>query len=248
MVSFRDIHHDGQLIAEEVNFDHYGSTTFYFKYDANYIQLKINPSLQEFQQAERYLEDYQKNHQQEHMKFYLPADEKIKEDVLVYLYQQFYTIGCQELYEINPLQFLYKDKKNGIVVEEVTNANFTEYLQLQRNFDQDYGEEYVNLNRRLHSYHYNAKDTLQLIAYDHGVPAGSLQVFINKCTAEIDSVGVLPTHRLKGIAAILQYEVMKRFNNHKVILVADSNDTPKDMYRKQGYKKVSFRYEVMKLL
>ncbi|MGP9041808.1 GNAT family N-acetyltransferase [Cytobacillus kochii] len=248
MVSFRDIHHDGNLIAEKANFEHYGTKQFYFKYDANFIQFKIIPSLQDFQLAQRYLEDYQKEHKQEHLKFYLPADEMIKEDVLLYLYQQFYTIGCQELYEIKPLQFIYKDRKNEIVVEEVTNDNLREYLLLQRYFDQDYGEEYVNLNRSMHSYHYNAKDTLQLLAYDHGVPAGSLQVFFNKCTAEIDNVGVLPAHRLKGIAASLQYEVMKRFRNHRVILVADSNDTPKDMYRKQGYKKVSFRYEVMKLL
>jgi len=45
---------------------------------------------------------------------------------------------------------------------------------------------------------------------------------------------------------MLQQFVWNRAGERPVILVADGNDTAREMYQKQGYKKISERYEFLK--
>jgi hypothetical protein len=42
--------------------------------------------------------------------------------------------------------------------------------------------------------------------------------------------------------------VMDRFANNTIILVADGEDTPREMYQKQNYRYLGFRYEAQKVL
>ncbi len=64
---------------------------------------------------------------------------------------------------------------------------------------------------------------------------------------EIDNLFVDVSFRNKGIGSRLQKYAMEVFPNKTVILVADGEDTPKDMYRKQNYEYCGFSYEAVKV-
>ncbi|WP_251750271.1 GNAT family N-acetyltransferase, partial [Staphylococcus aureus] len=53
--------------------------------------------------------------------------------------------------------------------------------------------------------------------------------------------------RNKQIASFLQRKGIEMAQDKEVILQADSNDTPREMYLKQGYELQSNRFEIFKL-
>ncbi|WP_052044358.1 GNAT family N-acetyltransferase [Alkalihalobacillus alcalophilus] len=63
---------------------------------------------------------------------------------------------------------------------------------------------------------------------------------------EIDNLHVDDNYQKRGIGRQLQKAVMNEFPDKTVILIADGDDTPREMYQKQGYQYLSFMYEVLK--
>ncbi|MHA6260051.1 GNAT family N-acetyltransferase [Sporosarcina sp. CAU 1771] len=80
-----------------------------------------------------------------------------------------------------------------------------------------------------------------------GSPAGCVEVIIADETVEIDDLTVDESFRNKGIGSRLQKFVMESFPNRVVLLVADGEDTPREMYKKQNYNYYGFKYEVQKI-
>ena len=56
---------------------------------------------------------------------------------------------------------------------------------------------------------------------------------------EIDNLYVNKEYRRRGIAKQLLSYAIKNENKSNIVLVADANDTPKYMYEKVGFKKIS---------
>ncbi|MEH7307838.1 GNAT family N-acetyltransferase [Neobacillus drentensis] len=71
----------------------------------------------------------------------------------------------------------------------------------------------------------------QLLAFYKGIPAGSVEVIISKETADIDGLVVDENFQKKGKGSMLQKFVMEKYDNKTIILVADGEDTPREMYR-----------------
>ena len=62
-----------------------------------------------------------------------------------------------------------------------------------------------------------------------------MDVIVTDETVEIDGFGVLEDYRHKGIGTTMQSYGGHLAGSRPVILVADGDDTAKDMYIKQGY-------------
>ena len=65
-------------------------------------------------------------------------------------------------------------------------------------------------------------------------------------TIEIDSFGVIKEMRGQGIGRAMQGFVANYAKHKPLILIADGEDTAKEMYIKQGYTFISYCYSVIK--
>ena len=86
----------------------------------------------------------------------------------------------------------------------------------------------------------------RLIAYLGKKPVGIVDLIITSHTVEIDGLGVMEQYRHNAIGSSIQSHVGKLAKTNPVILVADGEDTAKDMYIKQGYTYLGFRYQILK--
>ena len=90
------------------------------------------------------------------------------------------------------------------------------------------------------------KTVKRLVAYVDNEPVGTVDVIITDETIEIDSFGVIEQFQRQGIGSTIQAYIGNLANERPVILVADGEDTAKDMYTKQGYMYQSFVYHIVK--
>ena len=97
--------------------------------------------------------------------------------------------------------------------------------------------------------HYQDDDIKRMVAYISDEPIGVVDVIESDNYIEIDAFGVLESYRNQGIGSTIQSligEYAMSRNRKPIILVADGEDTAKDMYVKQGYTYQSFCYQILK--
>ncbi|RKQ29070.1 GNAT family N-acetyltransferase [Oceanobacillus halophilus] len=246
-ITFKNINIIGNVIVENELYKQVHYPEMIIRYDSNFIEFKKMPSLIKLQEAETYLRDFHKKHNQQHVKFYFPENEKPCEEILTYLRFQKYDIGFLELYAIQPENFPAVDNHPEIDIQEVNEQNFNAYIKLQYEIDRQFGEDFAKQKIDLNTKHYFDSGIMQIIAYYQGEPVGSMDVIISDETAEIDGLEVKKAVQRKGIGSRLQQYVMDKFSDKTIILVADGEDTPKEMYKRQGYQYLGYQYEVQKI-
>ncbi|MFJ7726794.1 GNAT family N-acetyltransferase [Neobacillus sp. NPDC097160] len=246
-ITFENINILGHVVFESHQYKHIHYPEMLLRYDSNFIEFKKSPSLTEFKSAENYLRNYHLKNGQKHVKFYFPANEKPAVEILDYMNQSGYAIGFLELYTIQPHQFPFVINNPDIVIDVVTDKNFEAYLEFQYQQDLEFGSEFANQKIELHKRNFEDKNILQLIALYKGNPAGSVDVIISKETAEIDGLVVDENFQKKGIGSRLQKFVMEEFHDKTIILVADGEDTPREMYRRQNYQNHGYKYHADKV-
>ncbi|WHX98400.1 GNAT family N-acetyltransferase [Neobacillus sp. DY30] len=246
-ITFENIHKHTHLIAENELYQHYHFPEMLSRYDSNYIEFKTFPTLEELKSAERYLRDFHRKNGQKHVKFKFPSYEKIPADLVNYLNQVNYDIGFLELYSIDPKQFPDVKDHPDIKVQMVTEKNLKAFLALQYQQDIVFGSNFANQKVELNKQIFEDPNVMQLLALYKGTPAGAVDVIISEDTAEIDNLGVDEAFQRKGIGSRIQKFVMDTFHDKTVILVADGQDTPKDMYKKQNYQYLGFQYYTQKV-
>ena len=79
----------------------------------------------------------------------------------------------------------------------------------------------------------------QLVAKDGEKIIASVNISVKTDYFEIDNLYVSKEYRRRGIAMQLLSYAIKNENKSNIVLVADANDTPKYMYEKVGFKKIS---------
>jgi len=57
----------------------------------------------------------------------------------------------------------------------------------------------------------------------------------------------LASYQRMGIGSTIQHFVMEHFHTKTVILVADGEDTPREMYQNQNYRFEGFQFEALKV-
>jgi ribosomal protein S18 acetylase RimI-like enzyme len=246
-ITFDNIFIHSHVTAENHLYKHFHFPEMLSRYDSNYIEFKKFPTLDEFKQAESYLREYHQRNGQKHVKFKFPVDEKIPAELVNYLNQENYDIGFLELYAIQPNQFPEVKDNPDIEVQIVTEKNLRDFLSLQYQQDIVFGSNFANQKVELNKRIFKDPNILQLLAFYKGTPAGAVDVIISKDTAEIDNLGVDEAFQKKGIGSRIQKFVMDTFHEKTVILVADGQDTPKEMYKRQNYQYLGYQYYTQKV-
>src|SRR5699024_7670074 len=71
-------------------------------------------------------------------------------------------------------------------------------------------------------------------------------LIIDETTVEIDGFGVLTCHQRQGVGSVMQSFAAELAMPKPLILIADGEDSAKDLYVKHGYVFISFCYQIVK--
>jgi len=246
-ISYQQIQTLGDIYTETAHYTHMHDPAMPDRYDSNYLAFKQIPTLSAFKEAEAYLRAFHLQRGQQHVKFLFPENKKPSNDVLALLEENGYATGYTELYKVEPKQFNAGKQKEGIEIVPVTSDTLAMFLKLQFDHDMQYGTAFAEQKQTLLRQQTESIKQVQLLALYENTPAGSMEVILEKETAEIDNLFVKATYRKKGIGTALQQYIMDHYPYKTVILIADGEDTPRNMYQKQGYQYQGYRYETQKL-
>ncbi len=151
-------------------------------------------------------------------------------------YNGYYTAS------INHLNISTKLLVPSIEIVRVNESFHAPFYDMLYESNREYGEQFArqSANRIIpllvdHQFfhYYVAKDGEKLVAM--------IRVYYHQNRAGIDDFYVLPTYRTKGIGSFLFHFVMNELQQkgiQEVALVADEEDTPKEMYQRFGFQRV----------
>ncbi|MBP1969775.1 ribosomal protein S18 acetylase RimI-like enzyme [Virgibacillus natechei] len=247
-ITFDDIYILGNIVAENDLYRHYHYPEMLIRYDSNFIDFKKQPSLTELKKAEKYLREFHLRQGQKHVKFCFPENMQLERELVDYLNDSGYENGFLELYGIQPDQFPEVEDQPDIDIQIVTDKNFETYLDLQYKQDLGFGSEFARAKMDLAKRQFKEESRImRVLAFYKGNPAGYVDVITTDKTAEIDNLTVVEAFQKKGIGSRLQKFVMDTYPDKTVILVADGEDTAREMYMKQNYHYLGFQNEVQKI-
>ena len=124
---------------------------------------------------------------------------------------------------------------NGVYeFEDVSPAKFQYKIDIESS-----DEEWAEHNQNLLYEDIRSDNIKQLIAKDGDKIIGTANIIVKADFFEIDNLYVSHEYRRKGVAMHLINFAVKNEQKKNVLLVADANDTPKYMYEKIGFKKIS---------
>lgn len=247
LITYNDIHYYGQPVSETDLYTHVHFPEMKNYYSGNFIQFKTMPTLNEFHSTAIYLLNFHKLNGQNHIQFYFPPNQKPTNELMNVFNRENYQCSFTELYAIRPNQFISRNVNPDVAVYPVEEESFPTYLKIQYEFDSQFGEQFADNKAIIHEQNFHNPSVLQLLGYYKGDPVGTVDCIIRDHTVEIDSLGVLEQFRSLSVGTCLQKYVMDHFPDKMVILVADGEDTPREMYQKQNYQYYGFRYEVLKV-
>lgn len=139
------------------------------------------------------------------------------------------------------------DIPDGLDIRFVDIYHLDDYLKICRYFSLDYGKDYADeVVKTLRQQFDGATNVKRVIAYKDSQPVGTLDMIESEETIEIDSFGVIKEMRGQGIGRAMQGFVANYAKHKPLILIADGEDTAKEMYIKQGYTFISYCYSVIK--
>ncbi|GAA0498169.1 GNAT family N-acetyltransferase [Salinibacillus aidingensis] len=245
--TFNHIETIGHITEDNDFYRQYHYPEMLIRYDSNFIEFKQMPTLVQLKELEQNMREFHRQYNQRHLKFEFPDNQKPVFDVMNYLKENKYDVGFLELYSIEPDQFPRVENHPDIEVKEVTDELFNDFIKLQYKQDIENGEEFAKGKIQLNERQHKNDQYMKVVAYYKGKPAGTMNVILSEQTVEIDDLAVLEEHQRKGIGSRLQRFVMDRFPESTIILVADGEDTPREMYQKQGYQYQGFKYEALKI-
>lgn len=245
-VRFDNLFTLGKTIYSTDTFVHQHYSEFLDMYDANYIEFKCPVSLKVFKETENYLKEFHQKKGQAHLKFKFPENTTFSDELKIYLQQEAYDIEPLELFKLKKINFPSLLQSTDINIELVTPSHLDNLLALRFNLNKEHGEDYAHRKNHLIKEQFDSSNIQFLIAYYKKKPAGCVNIIHTDTTLEIDDLYVHEDFRNKQIASFLQEKAIEIAQDKEVILQADGNDTPREMYLKQGYELQSSRFEIFK--
>lgn len=246
-LNFKNIYTAGAVVNESDLYIHYHNPKMLIKYDDNYLEFLKMPTLEQFKEAAAYLHDFHLQRNQYHVKFKFPENKKPVEELIHYFITCNYDYTYLELFAIQPNQFPRVQENSDLTIQLVSEVNFDHYLYTKYQQDSAFGKEFANAQRDAYQQEFQDPSKLQILSYFRGNISGSLNIIIGQNIAEIDGLYVLEAYRNKGIASAMQQFIMNTFPDKTIIVLADGEDTPREMYIKQKYRYLAFQYEVQKV-
>lgn len=249
MLSFRNIECYSELIDENEFFKQFYNPDLPLRYDSNFFQLKYQPTLSEFELIEEMQYQFHANEGLKHIKFYWPENKGFTSEIMAYFEKEHYAIEMLELYTIDPKNFESDKQTSNIKVYSLSKENLVDFKRINYPNDLIFGKDFADMKKNMYEQMLDNPSIIPYIAYVDSEPAGSLISVIGEETVEIDDLLTVTHLRKQGVATALQEAVMTlaQKNLKQVILVADGDDTPKDMYLKQNYTCIGFRVGAQKV-
>lgn len=242
-ITFKNIFTLGHILDDNSRYTHIHYPEMLVRYDSNFIELKEIPTLDYFKEIEGYLREFHLQYNQNHLKFRFPENEKLTKDLEEYLIRKHYTIDFLELYAIKPQDFINIEEVVDIDVQLATEENLTDLIQLKYQSDLEYGEEFAKQKTDLVKRQFLDSNIQQVLAFYQGEAVGYVDLILSDETVEIDEFTVVETYQKRGIGSQLQKFVMDSYSEKTIVLVADGEDTPREMYQRQNYQYLGFQYE-----
>ena len=112
----------------------------------------------------------------------------------------------------------------------------------------DYGFAYQRASRKRLVLEYHAPALSQYVAYLNAIPAGKCEVSLHDEILRPESFSVVAGFQRKGIGTALLNKIVadgKTRGCKEMFVIADSNDTAKEMYRKVGFQPVGVEYHLL---
>lgn len=246
MITFDNITSKTTLIEENEFYKLYHNHDARFMYDYNFMRLKYQPTLEEFKLIEKILLEFHEDMEMDHVKFYWPEDYGFTEPLVEYLSTNGYGIEILELYALEPKDFLSSRSNPSVTVEFVTAETLEDFKRINRVQDVNINETFAQQKQELYDLDFDDSSVQQIIAYLDSQPVGGVDLLVREETVEIDNFFVLEEFQKQGIGTEIQKFIMDAAGSRAVILVADAEDTPKDMYLKQNYTYLSYQVGALK--
>lgn len=181
-----------------------------------------------------------------HLAFTFPENTKLDTTFRTYFERENFEVVLLEMYAIEA-HALAGEMPSDLDIRWVDIYHLDDYLKICRYFSLDYGKDYADeVVKTLRQQFEGATNVKRVIAYKDAQPVGTLDMIESEDTIEIDSFGVIKEMRGQGIGRAMQAFVANYAQNKPMILIADGEDTAKEMYIKQGYTLISYCYSVVK--
>lgn len=250
MISFNTINRYSEVIDENEFFKQYFNSAYSLRYDSNFFQLKYQPSLSEFELIEEMQLQFHEAEGLNHIKFYWPENKGFTPEIVTYFEKENYEIEMLELYAIDPLKFNQKINSDYIKVVPLSIETIADFKRINYPNDLIFGEDFADMKQVMYEDILLDPKIIPYIAYVNDTAAGTLVSILGEETVEIDDLLTINEFRNQGVAAALQAEVMEfaQKKGKQVILLADADDTPREMYIKQNYTYMGYQLGAQKIL
>ncbi|AJP23423.1 TPA: GNAT family N-acetyltransferase [Staphylococcus aureus] len=248
-ISMSNIYSGGTIFQNNDDQLIYLTPSFPQRYTSNTWIYKKTPT------QEQWLKDLERQHQlhtnqgSNHYAFSFPENEQLDNHWMTMFKDMNFELGIMELYAIESDALANLPRNSDVEIAIVDESHLDAYLKVAYQFSLPFGKDYADAHEEMVREHYQKDVIKRLVAYLNDEPIGVVDVIESENYIEIDGFGVLEQFRHQGIGSTIQsligeYAISK---NHKpIILVADGEDTAKDMYAKQGYVYQSFCYQILK--
>lgn len=244
-VKLKDIYIDGEKFLEDEHKIIYLTPKHPLRFDSNTWVYKTMPSMSQWLEDIDHQRMAHQNQYSNHLSFYFPENVNLNQQWLDLIQRQGFELGLLELYAIEGYELQRLTHNHLVTIQQVTKQNIDDYLRVHENFTRPFGEKYAKESAIQIKENYMSDVQERLIAYFNHQPVGIVDLIINTHTIEIDGLGVIEQYRHQLIGSTIQAYVGDIAQSKTVILVADGEDTAKDMYLQQGYTYLSYRYQVL---
>lgn len=245
-LSLAHIYQEGDILSHDERVTIYLTKDTPLKYDVNKWRYHKMPSFSEWKMDLKKQYDMHMAQGSPHLAFDFPPNVKLTDTFKAEALKRGFEVGYIEMYAIEPAD-LISDTQKHVEIQEVTEETIEDYIMVHKRFALPYGKDYMLESSQMIRDTFGDNPLKHLvIAYVDQQPVGILDMFIQKETIEIDGFGVTEDMRHQGIGRAMQAYVAKRAKARTIILVADGEDTAKDMYVKQGYTFIGYRYQILK--
>ena len=244
MISMKDIYQQGQIYSKNESETIYLTPDEPDVFDANKWVYHQMPSLTKWKHDLEYQLTLHLSQHSNHLAFTFPENESLNHDWIDTIKGHGFEIGLMELYAIKANHLKLKHNSN-VHIEYVTSNNLDDYIDVFRQFSLPFGETFTenNVTRIYTDFDKDAKS--RIVAYKDGTPVGILDMISSHQFMEIDGFGVLEPYQRQGIGSAMQSFVAQVDRNKTIILIADGQDSARNMYIKQGYRFVSRCYQIV---
>ncbi|SCS71862.1 GNAT family N-acetyltransferase [Staphylococcus caeli] len=245
IVSMSDIFQEGKIYSDDQRKTIYLTPNEPLVYDTNKWIYKTMPTLETWQVDQSAQLSMHHNQGSSHLAFTFPENVTPSVQWLHEIEAQGFELGLMELYAIEASDVNMHDY-HGVDVAFVTEETLEDYIKVHRIFAEPYGQDYVEQSVQVIRNQFESEQKCRVIAYKEATPVGIMDLIIGAHTAEIDAFGVVHKYQKQGIGSAMQAFVASSVKDKTIILLADGEDSAKDMYVKQGYTFISYRYQILK--